>query len=299
MYTRSPAETDVVSARRLLGLDAAAGPAEIETAVRAARAAIRVPEDAHDLAPTAAHLNSRLDHARAVLLATTRPEPEPVAVAVPPPPTPPTPPLAPRTAETYAGAAPTPADVVQPHSDATTRADKARQKRSEHTRAGVHSLVLVVLLLVLGGGAFAITRALSRSGPTAHGTSSTTTAYTTYTTPSTTLVRSFADRLVEGELGRAPEGIQAPSARTALQVWLAGFQSQDADLVSRGMDDQSRLKDLAEIGSRSSPADLDAIGCNSFGSGMWRCHAGAVTSPEERIEVTKVADGWRIRGWAA
>lgn len=297
MHTWSPSEMDVAAARRLLGLDAAASQAEIDAAVAAARAAIRVPDGAPDLAATAAHLHRRLDHARAVLVSTL--QHSAARSPVPPAPLPPPPPLEPRSDGTFAaapftGASHPDAEAVHPRAASAARATKARQKRAEHTRAGVHAVVLVVLLLVLGGAAFAITRALSRNGPTAQGS---TTTITTSATPTTVIVRAFTDRLVAGELGRPPEGLDAVSAQAALHAWLAGFQSQDAGIVAHGIDDESRLMDLAEIGSRSSPTDLDAITCNPFGNSVWRCKAGAVTAPSQRIEVTKTPGGWRIRGW--
>lgn len=298
-----PADSGVMSARRLLGLDATAGAAEIEQAVDAALSAIRVPDDAPDLAPMAAHLHRRLEHARAVLLTSRQQALASPAPTPPLPPTPPAPPVEGLGAYPPAAAAGSGAAHIDARAGATAvvaaRARQARRKRAEHTRARVHALVLVLALLVLGVGAFAVTRALSRPSTPTHGASSSPTAAITSTAAPTTTAAapSFAARLVAGDLGRSSVGIDAASAQDGLHVWLTGFQDHDSGIVSSGIDTQSRLMDLAEIGTASTQADLDQIKCQAFGSGRWRCKVGAVTSGARRVEVSKSATGWRVRGW--
>lgn len=159
----------------------------------------------------------------------------------------------------------------------------------------MQAVAIVAGLLLLGGGAFAVTRALSRStSPQRNATPPSTTA----AAPTTTLpAKPFPARVVAGELGRPARGLDAPGAEAALVAWLGAFQAQDATTVSLGIGGESRLPDLAEIGSAATPADLDAVTCNVFGSGTWVCRAGAVTSAKHKVEIADTPDGWRVLGW--
>lgn len=292
-YEHVPNVADAAAARRLLGLDADAGPDDVEAAAGAARAAVVAPDEPPDLVRTAAHLHQRIEHARAVLLATMPPGAPSTA---PPPPAPPPPPIMTRPTDPYATEpASWPPPAEHGRSARAARTSEARKKRSEHTRANVHAVVLVVALLLLGGTAFAVTRALSRSAPVEHAAASSTTVQST--APATAPAPTFADRLVSGALGRPADGLAAGSAKEALAAWLAGYQRADADVVASGIDDNSLLMDLAEIGSRSVPADVDKVDCASFGAGTWRCKAGGVTPGVKRVEVVRTASGWRVRGW--
>lgn len=286
-----PADPEVAAARRLLGLRATAGRDDVEAAVRAALAAISVPDDAPDLVATAAHLERRIERAGAVLLTTLPSAPTPPVA--PPPPVPPPPPVSLQFDGMHS---PGPAPSAADHRAArAARARKARQERSAHTRAGVHAIVLVAVLVVLGGAAFVVTRALSGSGPPPRAATS---SAPPQTTPPTTVPQpTFSDLLVSGAMGRSDDGLAAGSAREALAAWLAGYQREDAAVVARGIDDESRLIELAEIGSRSVPADVDRIDCSAFGTGTWRCKVGAVTSATRRVEVSRTSTGWHVRGW--
>lgn len=288
----SYSEAEVTHARRLLGLDAAAAAADVESAFIAARSAISVPDGAPELAATAERLNRRLDRARAVLLAAA-PPPPPTAV----PPVPPTPPL-----QVVRVPQPDPAPGVSvpgvsaPGVPGQVRRPVSGRRRSEFSRAGVQAIAIVVGLLVLGGGAFAVTRALS--SPTRAERPIPSTTPTRHAAPSTTLAaRPLPARVVAGELGHPAQGIDAPNAAAALVAWLRAFQFQDATTVSLGIGAQSRLPDLAEIGSASTPSDLDAVTCNVFGSGTWVCRAGTVTTAQHKVEVAGTPEGWRVLGW--